>query len=111
MVILIVILNFGEVINVFGTGAILASILLIGGAWIIGYVFGTFDKSERVVLSFATAQRNFAAANVVAILGFNDSRVLVMTVVISIIALLLIPLSSWFGKRGEKAKQPVPTKA
>ena len=110
MIILIVVLNYSEVMNVFGTGAILASILLIGGAWIIGYVFGTFDKSDRIVLSFATAQRNFAAASVVAILGFKDPGVLVMTIVISIVALVLIPLSSWFGKRKDKAKQTVPAK-
>lgn len=107
MVVLIVVLNFGEVVSVFGTGAILASILLIGGAWVIGFVFGTFDRSEKIVLSFATAQRNFAAANVVAILGFEDTRVLVMTVVISLVALLLFPLSSWFGKHKPGEDQPM----
>ena len=111
MVILILILNFSEVVGVFGSGAILASILLLGGAWIIGYLFGTLDKSEKIVLGFATAQRNFAAANVVAIQAFTDSGVLVMAVVISMVALLLIPFSSWFGKRKEKGKQPVPTEA
>jgi BASS family bile acid:Na+ symporter len=102
MVMLVVYLNFGAVIGVFGTGAILAALLLIGGAFAIGYLVGTFDRSERTVLGFATAQRNFAAANVVAIDSFTDSGVLVMAVVISVVALLLIPLSMALGKRRVK---------
>ena len=99
MVALIIYLNFGSVMGVFGTGAILAAVLLLGGAFSIGYLFGTFDKSEKTVLGLATAQRNFAAANVVAMQSFTDPGVLVMAVVISIVALLLIPLSVFIGKR------------
>ena len=102
MVALVLYLNFGSVVGVFGTGAIAAALLLLAGAFLIGYLLGTFDRSERTVLGFATAQRNFAAANVVAIQSFTDSGVLVMTVVISIAALLLIPLSIAFGKRTVK---------
>lgn len=102
MVALVIYLNLGSVIGVFGTGAIIAALLLIGGAFGIGYLVGTFDRSEKTVLGFATAQRNFAAANVVAIQSFTDSGVLVMAVVISVVALLLIPLSMVFGKRGMK---------
>jgi len=102
MVALVLYLNFGSVIGVFGTGAILAALLLIAGAFAIGYLVGTFDKSERTVLGFATAQRNFAAANVVAVQAFTDSGVLVMAIVISVVALLLIPLSVALGRRSVK---------
>ncbi len=102
MVALVIYLNLGSVIGVFGTGAIIAALLLIGGAFGIGYLVGTFDRSEKTVLGFATAQRNFAAANVVAIQSFTDSGVLVMAVVISVVALLLVPLSMVFGKRDMK---------
>ena len=102
MVALVVYLNFNSIIGVFGTGAILAALLLIGGAFAIGYLVGTFDKSEKTVLGFATAQRNFGAANVVAIGSFTDPGVLVMAVVVSIVAMLLIPLSMMFGKRSVK---------
>ena len=102
MILLVLFLYLRSVISVFGTGAILAAILLLAGSFAIGYFVGTFDKSEKTVLGFATAQRNFAAANVVAVQAFTDSGVLVMTVVISIVALLLIPLSWVFGKRSFK---------
>lgn len=102
IVALVLYLNFGSVAGVFGTGAILAGSLLIGGAFAIGYLVGTFDRSEKTVLGFATAQRNFAAANVVATQSFTDSGVLVMAVVISIAALLLIPLSIALGRRSVK---------
>lgn len=95
-------LNFSSVIGVFGTGGILAALLLIAGAFAIGYAVGTFDKSEKTILGFATAQRNFAAANVVAVQAFTDPGVLVMSVVISVVAMLLLPLSLAFGKRSVK---------
>jgi len=93
--------NLEEVLSVFGKGAILAALLLIAGAFAIGYVIGTFDKSEKIVLGFATAQRNFGAATVVAVQSFTDPGVLVMTVVCSTVALLLLPSARLMGKRKE----------
>ena len=95
--------NLDAVLGVFGTGAIGAALILIAGAFVIGYLTGTADKRERVVLGFATAQRNFAAATVVAVESFADRRVLVMTVVCSTIAMLLIPFAGMLGKRVEAA--------
>lgn len=95
--------NFDEVVSVFGTGAILASLILISGAFGIGYLVGTFDKREKVVLGFATAQRNFAAAIVVAVQSFTDSGVLVMTIVCSTIAMLFLPLAGLMGRYRAKS--------
>jgi BASS family bile acid:Na+ symporter len=92
-------LNLDAVIAVFGQGAILAAILLVVGAFIIGYLLGTIDQSEKLVLGFATANRNFAAATVVATQSFSDPAVLVMTVVISTLAMvLLIPAATAIGR-------------
>ena len=99
MVALTVVMNLEAVLGVFGTGAILASLVLIVGSYLIGFLVGTFDKHEKVVLGLATAQRNFAAAIVVATLGFTDDRVLVMAVVVSVVAMVMLPFSSWLGKR------------
>jgi BASS family bile acid:Na+ symporter len=99
MVVATVLGNLEAVLGVFGTGAILAAILLIGGAFVIGYLLGTFDKREKKVLGLATAQRNFAAATVVATQSFTDPDVLVMTVVCSTIAVvLLLPLARLLGR-------------
>ena len=97
--------NFNEVVSVFGTGAILASFFLIGGAFAIGYLLGTFDKREKVVLGFATAQRNFAAAIVVAVQSFTDSGVLVMAIVCSTVAMLLLPFARLMGSYRAKSTQ------
>ena len=107
MVALTVVINLEAVRSVFGTGAILASLVLVVGAYAIGYLVGTFDKREKVVLGFATAQRNFAAAIVVATLGFADQRVLVMAVVVSVVAMILLPFSSWLGTRKGKPAETV----
>jgi bile acid:Na+ symporter, BASS family len=96
-------LNRNAVINIFGHGAILASALFLALAFGIGYLSGFLDRREQVVLALGAAQRNFAAAIVVARQAFNDAPgVLVMTVVASIVAMLLIPLSSFLGRRREQ---------
>ena len=95
--------NLDAVLGVFGKGAILAALLLIGGAFAIGYLVGTFDKREKIVLGFGTAQRNFGAATVVAVQSFTDPNVLVMTVVCSTVAMLLLPFARLLGKRKARA--------
>ncbi len=109
MLALVVALNFRIVLSAFGTGALTLSAVFIGIAFLIGYFLGTFDKAERAVLGFSTAQRNFAAAVVVAGESFADANVLVMVVLVSIVAMLLLPLSSSFGRRKEKKDKSVGT--
>jgi BASS family bile acid:Na+ symporter len=92
-------LNRNAVIDIFGEGAILLSALFLALAYVLGYITGGFDKPERVVLGFGAAQRNFAAAIVVATQAFDEPRVLVMAVVVSIVAMLIIPFSSFLGRR------------
>ena len=95
--------NLDAVLGVFGKGAILSALLLIAGAFAIGYLVGTFDKREKIVLGFGTAQRNFGAAAVVAVQSFTDPNVLVMTVVCSTVAMLLLPFARLLGKRKARA--------
>jgi predicted Na+-dependent transporter len=53
-------------------------------------------------MALGTAQRNIAAALVVAGQNFKDPRVLVMVVVVAIVGLLLLmPLARWLGKRSQ----------
>ena len=52
MVLLVLYLNLRSVISVFGTGAILAALLLLAGSFAIGYFVGTFDKSEKNRIRF-----------------------------------------------------------
>jgi BASS family bile acid:Na+ symporter len=82
--------NLQRVLNIFGTGGILAAILLIGGAFSIGYALGAHDPEKRGVLALATAQRNIGAATVVATQGFEDSGVLVMVVTSSLVGFAIL---------------------
>ena len=42
--------NLREILDVFGTGAILAALLVIGGAFVVGYATGGPDGDTRVVM-------------------------------------------------------------
>ena len=98
--------NFGRILGVFGTGAILAALLFIAGAFVIGYLLGMTGRGTREELGLATAQRNIAAATVVATQSFGDPDTLVMVVVTSLVTMIvLFPLAGALSKRQEKQAQ------
>jgi BASS family bile acid:Na+ symporter len=101
LIVLLLVTNLRNVISLFGTRGILASILfLVAGAG-IGWVLGGPGLGTKGVLSLGTAQRNIAAAIVVAGSNFEDPRVLVMVVVVAVVGLLiLMPLARVLGTRG-----------
>ena len=94
--------NLREILGVFGTGAILAALLVIGGAFVVGYVTGGPDGDTRVVMGLGTAQRNIAAAMVVATQDIGDPDVTVMVVVSSLVGLALLFPLAW-ALRGKRA--------
>src|SRR5690606_40199944 len=60
----------------------------------IGFLFGGSRLEARWVVGLGTAQRNIAAAMVVAIDGFDSPDVLVMVVVFSVVSFaILFPLA------------------
>lgn len=94
VVVLLVVVNFATVMSVFGTRAILAGLLFIALGYGVGWAAGGPAAENRVVLGLGTAQRNIAAALVVAGQSFTDQTVVVMVVVVAIASLvLLMPLS------------------
>ena len=98
-----VLTNGGRLLDVFGTGAILAALLFIAGAFIIGSLLGMTGRGTREELGLATAQRNIAAATVVATQSFGDPDTLVMVVVTSLIAMvILFPVARALHKPQEK---------
>jgi BASS family bile acid:Na+ symporter len=93
-------LNVRSVVAVFGTGGILAGVLFLAVGFIVGWALGGAARETRSVLGLGTAQRNIAAALVVANQSFDDPNVVVMVVVIAIVGLLtLMPLSRALGRR------------
>jgi bile acid:Na+ symporter, BASS family len=100
LICLITAANIDKVLQVFGTWAILGGLLFIvlglGTGWLLG---GTSADTKRV-MALGTAQRNIAAALVVASQSFSDAKVVVMVIVVAIIGLIvLMPLSRALASR------------
>jgi bile acid:Na+ symporter, BASS family len=92
--------NVRSVFAVFGTGGILAGVLFLAVGFAVGWALGGSTTDTRSVLGLGTAQRNIAAALVVANQSFDDPNVGVMVVVIAIVGLLtLMPLARALGRR------------
>ena len=103
LMVLSLILGFDSIIGAFGSWSILASILFIIGAFVIGYLLGGPGKDTRSVVSLGTAQRNLAAAMIVAGGNFTDPDVLIVVLIVAIIGLVLLMLAGGeMGKRAEK---------
>src|SRR5246127_1751672 len=100
LIVLLLVTNIQNVIGLFGTRGILASILfLLSGAG-IGWLLGGPAFGTKGVLALGTAQRNIAAALVVGGKDFDDPKVLVMIVVVAVVGLLiLMPLARMLGAR------------
>jgi BASS family bile acid:Na+ symporter len=82
--------NLPALLDAFAIRPMLAALLLLLGAFIIGYTFGVFGKSTRSVVGLNTAQRNYAAAMIVATETFANPDVLVMVVVASVVSTALL---------------------
>ena len=99
LVLLLVVVNFNNVLSIFGTRGILAGLLFIAISFGIGWLLGGPERDARCVLALGTAQRNIAAALVVGGQSFTDPKVVVMVVVVAIVGLLiLMPLSRKLAK-------------
>lgn len=97
VIVLTIAAHFNSVLSVFGTFAILAAVvytvICVGIGWLLG------GRGARDVLSLGTAQRNAAAAFVVAGQNFDDAKVIVMiTVVLIVEFLMLLPYARRLAK-------------
>ena len=100
LMVLITVVNFDKVLQVFGTRGILAGLLFIALGFCIGWMLGGPGNDTRPVLALATAQRNIAAALVVGSQSFSDPKVVVMVIVVAILGLIiLMPLSRALANR------------
>jgi BASS family bile acid:Na+ symporter len=100
LIVLLVVTNFRNIIDLFGTRGILASILFVLVGFGSGWFLGGPGLDTRGVLALGSAQRNIAAALLVGGQNFGDPRVVVMVVVVAIVGLLiLMPLSRMVANR------------
>ena len=107
---LIGVANFDKVLEIFGTRGILAGLLFVAYGFYVGWLLGGPGKGTRRVLSLGTAQRNIAAALVVASQSFNDPKVVVMVIVVGIVGLVtIVPFARVLAKRGDTNAAGTPT--
>lgn len=105
LIVLMLVLNWSNVVSLFGSGGLLASLILVVIALAGGYLFGGPGASMKWVQSLGAGQRNIAAAMVVASLNFSENpNVLVMIIVYSLITMVVMtPLAGELGKRAKAA--------
>jgi len=100
MIILMVITNFRNILDLFGSRGVLASVIFLAAGLAIGWLLGGAGAGVKSVLALGTAQRNIAAALVVGGQNFTDPQVVVMIVVVAIVGMLvLMPFASRLARR------------
>jgi bile acid:Na+ symporter, BASS family len=99
-------LNLDDVLGLFGSGAIIAVLVLVAVAIGSGYLLGGPGRDTRQVLAMGTGQRNLAATFLIAGSNFADQpNVLVFLAGAGLIGMVLVmPLAAEFGKRSASAE-------
>ncbi|MFL7893147.1 MAG: bile acid:sodium symporter family protein [Anaerolineales bacterium] len=101
LLVLMVVLNFSDVVGLLGSGGLLASLILVILSTAGGYVLGKLGKAESWIQALGAGQRNIAAAMVVATMNFGNDEVVMVVVYSLIVMVILIPLALELGKRAE----------
>jgi BASS family bile acid:Na+ symporter len=99
LLVLMIVLNFSDVVDLLGSGGLLASLILVILTITGGYFLGRIGRSDKLVQAFGAGQRNIAAAMVVATMNFSSDEVVMVVVYSLIILLVMIPLALEMGKR------------
>lgn len=101
LMVTLLVVNFDQIIDTFGTGGILAALILLVGAFAAGFLAGGSPEEQRSVLGLGSAQRNISAAVVVAVQNFGDEpEVITMVMVLTVLGLVLL-----FAGAGELGKR------
>ena len=98
LIISLVILNTNHLIDKVGY-PLLAILLLLVGAMVIGYYLGGTEKDIRVVSALGAGQRNISAALLVGTQNFDNPDITIMLVAVSIFGLfIMLPYAKKVGK-------------
>jgi BASS family bile acid:Na+ symporter len=93
-------LKASDILNLIGSGGMVALVLFVIGSLAIGLVLGGRDAGIRSVLGLGTAQRNVAAAIVVSAQNFAGTNTLTFVLVAALVLLLiLMPTARQLGGR------------
>jgi BASS family bile acid:Na+ symporter len=102
-------LNISNILSFIGTRGIAAVVLLIVGSLVIGTLLGGREPSVRTAMGLSTANRNGAAALLVATQNFSGTDTLPFVLVgVVLMLLILLPFARFLGARGRADKAPAP---
>ena len=95
-------LNISNILSFIGTRGIGAMVLLIVGSLVIGLLLGGRDPGVRSAMGLSTANRNGAAALLVATQNFSGTDTLPFVLVgVVLLLLVLLPVAKRLGMRSE----------
>jgi BASS family bile acid:Na+ symporter len=103
LMVLMVVLNFSDVVGLLGSGGLLASLILVILTTAGGYLLGRLGQAGDWIQGLGAGQRNIAAAMVVATMNFGNDEVVMVVVYSLIVLVVLIPLALELGKRAGAA--------
>lgn len=103
LTVLMLLLNWEYLLSAIGTGAFIAIIIFVFACLGIGFLAAGKDKVRRSTMGMGTAQRNIAAALLVAGQNFSDQPdVLIMLLVGALVGFaILFPVAGELGRRGK----------
>jgi len=95
-------MNLSNILGFVGTRGIGAIVLLIAGSLVIGLLLGGRDPGVRSAMGLSTANRNGAAALLVATQSFSGTNTLPFVLVgVVLMLLILLPFARFLGARSE----------
>ena len=99
LTIVLIVLHTKSLLALVGPG-LLAILLLLIVALIVGYLLGGGNKDSKIVLSLGTGQRNISAAILVAAQNFTDPEITLTMVALAILGLvIMLPYAGKMAKR------------
>ena len=102
-------MNLSNILGFVGTRGIGAIVLLIVGSLAIGMLLGGRDSGVRTAMGLSTANRNGAAALLVATQSFSGTNTLPFVLVgVVLMLLILLPFARFLGARGRADDAPAP---
>ncbi len=96
--------NASNILDLIGSGGILALLLFTVGSFAIGFILGGGEPSVSSVMGLGTGQRNVSAAILVSAQNFSGSNTLSFVLVAAILlVVILMPIAKRLGARVHEA--------
>jgi BASS family bile acid:Na+ symporter len=104
---LLLFLKYREIFELVGSGALGAAAAFIVVSFMIGYLLGGTEPSERKAVAVMSGMRNGGVALMIGTQTFHDPGAVTMILITSVIMFLIIPPTAfWLGRRAASGRNP-----